>query len=75
MTPGMEQYRQLILALSQRRLALELNVIKFAERAGYSRTSIRNWEALVTYPTVLQLNDWCEALGMSLKITAEMDGD
>ncbi len=53
-------------ALKQRRLAAGLTQADVAKEAGYEQAQIAGWERGYVAPHFAQLDDWCQALGLSL---------
>lgn len=54
--------------LREERKKRGVRLIDLAESVGYHRTAIGNWERGKHAPTIRELADWCQALGVGLKI-------
>lgn len=65
--------KEILSLLIARRKELGITLEHLAERAGYSKNTVHYWERGKRSPTLRNLSNWAQALG--IRITMECEND
>lgn len=66
--PPVRPLHPMVEQLRKRRYEMNVSQEVLARKMGFSKKTLKHWEAGVMEPNMRSLFDWCDALGMKLKL-------